>query len=94
MPLFVLTYDVRATHHHDYSNLYALLNSWRAAHLQNSVWLADMASGTAQTIMEAMRAHMHTDDTICVIQLLQAGAQWWSAHCRPEGTAWLKAHYP
>jgi CRISPR/Cas system-associated endoribonuclease Cas2 len=94
MALFVLTYDQRATHH-NYSNLYALLNSWGAAHLQNSVWLADMASGTAQTILEAMRAHMHTDDTICVIQLPNPGAvQWWSTHCRPEGVSWLKARYP
>ena len=31
MTLYVLTYDVRATNH-DYTRLYALLNSWKAAH--------------------------------------------------------------
>ena len=63
--LFVLTYEQRATHH-DYANLYQLLNSWHAAHLQNSVWLADM-NGTAAAIRDAMKAHMHPDDTVGVI---------------------------
>ena len=93
MPLFVLTYDVRATHH-DYSNLYALLNSWRAGHLQNSVWLADM-NGTAEAVRDAMRTHMHKDDTVSVIQLPAPGnANWAAINCRPEGITWLKAHFP
>jgi hypothetical protein len=93
MTLFVLTYDVRATNH-DYTNLYSLLNSWRAAHLQNSVWLADM-NGTAEAIRDAMRTHMHRDDTIGVIQLPASGtANWAAINCRPEGATWLKTHYP
>jgi hypothetical protein len=91
MTFFVLTYDVRATHH-DYSNLYALLNSWRAAHLQNSVWLAVM-NGAATAVRDAMKAHMHPDDTVAVIQLA-TGATWATVHTRPEGTAWLKARFP
>ncbi|MGB7101498.1 MAG: hypothetical protein WBD95_22365, partial [Xanthobacteraceae bacterium] len=79
--------------HHDYTNLYSLLNSWRAAHLQNSVWLAELNLG-AQATMEAMRAHMHNDDTICVIELPASGAAWWSANCRQEGINWLKARFP
>jgi hypothetical protein len=91
--LFVLTYDVRATHH-DYSSLYALLNSWRAAHLQDSVWLADL-NGGAEAIRDAMIAHMHTDDTACVIQLPPTQApQWAVRNCRPEGLTWLKTRYP
>jgi CRISPR/Cas system-associated endoribonuclease Cas2 len=93
MALFVLTYDVRATHH-DYTNLYALLNSWRAAHLQNSVWLADMATGTAEAVREAMRAHMHTDDTVSVIQLAATGTSWAAINVRAEGMNWLKARFP
>lgn len=93
MTLFVMTYDVRATHH-DYTNLYNLLQSWRAAHLQNSVWLADM-NGTAEAIRNAMRTHMHQDDTISVIQLPAAGAGSWAAvNVRPEGMTWLRTHYP
>ena len=61
MPLFVVTYDVRAKNH-DYNALYALLNSWSAAHLQDSVWLADM-NGTAAQVRDAMMASMHKDDT-------------------------------
>ena len=92
MTRFVLTYDQRATHH-DYSNLYALLNSWQAAHLQNSVWLADM-NATAQAVRDAMRAHMHSDDTVSVIEIPTTGANWAAVHCRPEGVKWLKARFP
>jgi CRISPR/Cas system-associated endoribonuclease Cas2 len=92
MTLFVLTYDVRATHH-DYTNLYNLLASWRAAHLQNSVWLADM-NGNAAAVRDAMKAHMHLDDTVAVIQMPSTGTDWATIHTRPEGTAWLKARFP
>lgn len=92
MALWVLTYDQRATHH-DYSNLYQLLNSWRAAHLQNSVWLADL-NGNASAIRQSMVAHMHQDDTVSVIQLPPSGANWAAINCRPEGTNWLKARFP
>lgn len=92
MTLYVLTYDQRATHH-DYSNLYQLLNSWRAAHLQNSVWLADM-NGTAATVRDAMKTHMHPDDTISVIQMPSSGTNWATIHCRPEGTGWLQSRFP
>jgi hypothetical protein len=92
MTYWVLTYDQRATHH-DYSNLYHLLNSWSAAHLQNSVWLADL-NGDAGSIRDAMRSHMHLDDTVAVIQLAASGTSWATIHCRPEGTAWLKARFP
>ena len=86
MTYFVLTYDQRATHH-DYTRLYALLNSWRAGHLQNSVWLADL-SGNAAAIRDTMKGHMHPDDTVSVIQLPTTGADWATIHCRLEGTAW------
>jgi CRISPR/Cas system-associated endoribonuclease Cas2 len=46
MTLCVITYDVRAKNH-EYESLYEQLNEWGAAHLQNSVWLADM-NGTTQ----------------------------------------------
>jgi CRISPR/Cas system-associated endoribonuclease Cas2 len=92
MPLFVLTYDVRATNH-DYKRLYEQLNSWRAAHLQDSVWLADL-NGTAVAIRDIMIGHMHSNDTACVIQLPNSGAEWATKNSRPEGMAWLKAHYP
>lgn len=92
MTKFVLTYDQRATHH-DYSNLYKLLHSWSAAHLQNSVWLADI-NGGAVAIRDAMLSHMHQDDTVAVIELPAANANWAAKNCRPEGVTWLRAHYP
>lgn len=92
MSRFVLTYDVRATHH-DYSRLYDQLNAWGAAHLQNSVWLADI-NGGASAIRDTMIGHMHRDDTVSVIQLPDTGANWAAINCRPEGVAWLKQRYP
>jgi hypothetical protein len=92
MALWVLTYDQRATHH-DYSNLYGLLNSWSAAHLQNSVWLADLSAKSAD-IRAAMLAHMHRDDTVAVIQIPSSGTDWATQNCRPEGVTWLKARFP
>jgi CRISPR/Cas system-associated endoribonuclease Cas2 len=90
MSLYVLTYDVRAKNH-DYTRLYDLLKSWDAAHLQDSVWLADL-TGTPVAIRDAMMAHMHSDDTACVVQLPTA-AGWATKHARPEGTQWLRNHY-
>jgi hypothetical protein len=63
MALYVLTYDERASHQHDYGRLYELLDLWKAAHLQNSVWLVDR-SGTAAQVRDAMKTHMHTDDSV------------------------------
>ena len=92
MAHFVLTYDVRTTHH-DYTSLYAQLEAWRAAHLQNSVWLADL-NISAATIRDTMLNHIHQDDTVSVIQLPDSGANWATQNCRPEGVNWLKAHFP
>ena len=91
MTAFVLTYDVRASNH-DYTRLYALLTGWNAAHLQNSVWLADL-KGPASAIRDLMRTHMHTDDTLSVIQLAQA-PDWATLSVRDTGSQWLKAHRP
>jgi CRISPR/Cas system-associated endoribonuclease Cas2 len=87
--LYVLTYDVRAKNH-DYQPLYDLLGTWGAAHLQNSVWLADM-NGTAQAVRDAMMAKMHKDDTACVIQIFK-NSGWATQNARTDGVQWLKDH--
>ena len=89
MTLYLLSYDVRATNH-SYQPLYDQLADWDAAHLQNSVWLANL-NGTAAAVRDAMRAHMHADDTVCVIQLSD-GADWATVHARKVGVDWLKAN--
>lgn len=91
MTLFVLTYDERISTH-DYTPLYDLLNSWGAAHLQNSVWLANL-NGKAAAVRDAMRIHMHPNDTIAVIELA-AVPDWATIGTRPEGLTWLKARNP
>jgi CRISPR/Cas system-associated endoribonuclease Cas2 len=89
MALYILAYDVRAKNH-DYKMLYVQLNAWRAAHLQDSVWLASV-DGTALAVRDAMMAHMHKDDTACVIQL-EPKLFWATQNAQPEGIAWLKAN--
>jgi hypothetical protein len=92
MTLFVLTYDVRTTNH-QYQPLYDQLNAWSAAHLQDSVWLADL-NGTAEAIRNAMMGHMHPKDTVCVIQLPQPAFDWATSCARETGTDWLAARCP
>lgn len=89
MSLYVITYDVRAKNH-DYASLYKTLNGWKAAHLQDSVWLAEL-QGPTSAIRDFLKAHMHTDDTICVIQIFP-NSDWATQHARPTGNNWMKAH--
>lgn len=90
MALYVLTYDVRATNH-DYTRLYELLRAWGAAHLQDSVWLAELNMGSA-AIRDAMKAHMHADDTVCVVRLPSPISDWATSKARSEGNDWLNNH--
>ena len=89
MALYVLTYDVRMKNH-DYTRLYEVLRSWGAAHQQDSVWLADL-NGSAATIRDTMKSHMHPDDTACAIQVSSI-PDWATSYARQEGTDWLKSH--
>jgi CRISPR/Cas system-associated endoribonuclease Cas2 len=89
MTLYVITYDVRLTNH-DYKGLYDQLEKWKAAHLQNSVWLVDY-NGKSKAVRDALKAHMHSDDTISVIQLAE-DFDWATLRVRSEGTDWMNAH--
>jgi CRISPR/Cas system-associated endoribonuclease Cas2 len=89
MTLYVISYDVRSTNH-EYQPLYDQLNSWGAAHLQNSVWLADLTD-TAGSVREILKAHMHKDDTVCVIQIF-TNSKWSTWNARTTGTDWLYSH--
>lgn len=90
MSLFVITYDVRTRPGHDYQPLYDQLANWDAAHLQNSVWLADL-NGTAIQVRESLKPYMHQDDTLCVLQLFK-NSGWATLNARKTGTDWLKDH--
>jgi CRISPR/Cas system-associated endoribonuclease Cas2 len=89
MALYLISYDVRLKNH-DYQSLYDTLNHWKAAHLQNSVWLVE-SSAAAQVVLQSLQQHVHSDDTICVIEL-KAGVGWETVHARPTGNAWLSSH--
>ena len=89
MAYFVITYDVRARPGHSYEPLYEWLNNSEAAHLQNSVWLLDIAL-TAIQVREAMKPHMHNDDTWCVLEIFH-NSMWGTWRARETGVDWLKA---
>jgi len=90
MSLYVITYDVRAKNPQDYPSLYDQLNEWGAKHLQNSVWLASL-NGTAAEVRDALRRHLHPDDTVCVIQIF-SNSDWAMWNARKTGTGWLRSH--
>lgn len=91
MPLYVITYDERVATH-NYQPLYNQLNEWKAAHLQNSVWLAEL-KGPAPAIRDILRYHAHPNDTICVIEIF-SNSGWATVHAKPAGAPWLHAHCP
>ncbi|MFI4986215.1 MAG: hypothetical protein ACHQF3_02145 [Alphaproteobacteria bacterium] len=87
MSLYIITYDERAKYH-QYQPLYDQLNSWGAAHLQNSVWLAAL-NGTAAQVRDQLHAHMHPDDTLCIIQIFN-NSDWATSKARKTGNDWLQ----
>ena len=89
MSLYVITYDIRARPNHDYQPLYDLLNSWRAGHLQNSVWLANLNGGAAG-VRDALKRHMQADDTFCVIEIFPR-SDWATMGARKTGIDWLRS---
>jgi CRISPR/Cas system-associated endoribonuclease Cas2 len=90
MAKYLISYDVRTRPGHSYQPLYDQLNAWSAAHLQNSVWLAEL-NGTASEVRALLLKHMHNDDTLCVIQLT-VGSNWATQNAKPTGNAWLRAN--
>ena len=89
MPLFAITFDERKRTH-NYKPLYDQLNTWGAAHLQNSVWLVNLNARAGQ-VRDALFSHMHSDDTVCVIELEQ-GSSWSAQNVRQTGSDWLTAY--
>lgn len=88
--LFVITYDVRITNRDGYESLYDQLKDWGAAHLQDSVWFVGL-NGTAAQVRDALSAHMHPDDTVCVIEIC-SNSGWATRRARKSGTDWLRSH--
>jgi hypothetical protein len=90
MALYIITYDIRTRPGHDYQPLYDLLTAWRAAHLQNSVWLVE-SNNRASVVRDSLLRHMHRDDTFCVNQIF-SNSDWATWNARREGVDWLKPH--
>lgn len=91
MPKYIITYDER-TRTHDYKPLYKQLNDWQAAHLQNSVWLANL-KGDAAEIRKLLLSHMHKDDTLAVLRLPDNDWEWATHNVRETGRIWLVTNF-
>ncbi len=59
MAVFLISYDLRKPDF-DYQPLYDLLNSWKAKHVQDSVWGLN-TQWSAEKVFDALWAHMHND---------------------------------
>jgi hypothetical protein len=88
---YIITYDERQRTR-DYQPLYDALDKLGAAHLQNSVWLLDRSTGTAESIHNHLKTAMHPDDTLCLIELPNRLGDWCYTNVRKAGGDWLRAH--
>jgi hypothetical protein len=91
MTLYVITCEERATDH-DYKPLYAQLEKWGAAQMQNSVWLLN-TNFFPEQIRNAARSLMHENDSVFVITVFKNSA-WSSVNVRRTGDDWLKENIP
>lgn len=87
MAFYIITYELKAADH-DHTKLYEQLFSWRANHLQNSVWLATLDL-SASDIRNALIDRMHPEDTVCVVEI-KSGSAWATRNARPDGASFLK----
>jgi hypothetical protein len=48
-------------------------------------------NGTSAQVRDAMLAHMHKDDTVCVIQIF-SNSDWATINARETGNVWARGH--
>lgn len=83
---YMITYDNAAPR--NYSALYTLLQSWKAARVAESVWLAELR-GPASAVRDAVRTKLEAADRVIVIEL-KPGSDWATWQALPAGGDWLK----
>ncbi|RDV06454.1 hypothetical protein DXH95_03235 [Sphingorhabdus pulchriflava] len=83
---YLITYDNKPPR--NYTALYTLLNSWSAARVAESVWLAEL-KGPASAVRDLVRAKLDPSDRVVVIEL-KTGSDWATCHALPAGNDWLK----
>lgn len=88
MPFYLISYDLRKVR--DYEPVYALLRSWKAARVLESVWLVELV-GPAETVRNLLSAKMDANDGVFVIQLYP-NSQWTTKNVQAAGAAWLQKH--
>ncbi|MFA8389051.1 hypothetical protein ACEPUD_02875 [Burkholderia ubonensis] len=90
MNTFIVGYDLTRKGSHDYTNLietlkHSFVNWW---HHLDSTWVI-VTSKSAQQVRDILRAHMHPDDELLVVQSNGTGA--WTGF-KQAGSDWLRAN--
>ena len=91
MPLFLISYDLRAPGR-NYKVLYECMANFRAQRLLESVWLAEL-KGPAEEIRNLVRGTVDANDSLVVIEIT-AHADWATRHVPIEATGLLRKHSP
>lgn len=87
MTTYIIGYDLTKKDGHDYTNLIEAIKSYPDWwHYLDSTWVV-VTNQSAVQIRDALKAHMHQDDELLVVQSSGVGA--WSGF-DTTGSEWLK----
>lgn len=85
---YLITYDNKPPR--NYAALYALMASWKAVRLADSVWLANL-NAPAGTVRDVVQGKLQRNDVVAVLEL-QAGSDWATRNVGLAANAWLAGH--
>lgn len=85
MAYYVISYDLHNQRH--YEAVWALLGSWGAVRLLESLWVVSLNNGAGE-VRAAIEKAIDSDDSIVVIEL-KPGSSWASVRARQSGVNWL-----
>jgi CRISPR/Cas system-associated endoribonuclease Cas2 len=88
MALYIVSYDQH--HDKDYTPVWALLRSWGAKRILESVWLVQH-NGDAGRLIGALRQQTKDEDSLIILEL-KAGSDWVAFRAQDEGVKWLRAY--
>lgn len=85
---FIISYDLH--NQRNYEPVWALLESWGATRLLESLWVVSIDS-TPRDLRDALNGVIDHDDSTVVIAL-KPGLGWGTMRARKPGVQWLRSH--
>jgi hypothetical protein len=83
---FIISYDQHKDR--DHSPIWTKLGQWKAQKVLESLWLAHL-NGTAQQVLDALRATSKNEDSLAVIEL-KSKSDWACYAAQDGGVEWLR----